>query len=37
MKKIISIEDELEEKVFNLENKLESVEDNFDQTIARIG
>lgn len=37
MENILNIEDKLKVKVSNLENKLESVEESFDQKIARIG
>ena len=37
LEKIINIEDKLEKRVRALEDKLESVEETFDQTLARIG
>lgn len=36
MTKIINIRDNLEKKVSTLENELQSVEENFDQTMASI-
>lgn len=36
MNKLIKIEDKLEEKVTNLEDKLKKVEDDFDQTMSRL-